>query len=61
MRQNAGQIMRGTKHKEMQEWYDGYRFGRADIYCLDVINYVNLMRTEPDAEPRAFLAQHQRE
>ncbi len=45
----------GTKHKEMQAWYDGYRFGHADIYCpWDVINYVNLMRTEPDAEPRAF-------
>ena len=26
---------------EMKEWYDGYRFGNADIYCpWDVINHV---------------------
>ena len=27
---------------EMKEWYDGYRFGYADVYCpWDVINYAN--------------------
>lgn len=39
----------------VKEWYDGYRFGNADIYCpWDVMNYCDLMRTEPDAEPRGY-------
>ena len=30
---------------EIKEWYDGYRFGDADVYCpWDVINYVDLLR-----------------
>lgn len=45
----------GAKYQVVKEWYDGYRFGNADIYCpWDVISYVDLMRSEPDAEPRAF-------
>ena len=28
--------------EEVKEWYDGYRFGDADIYCpWDVINHVD--------------------
>ena len=28
--------------QEVKEWYDGYRFGNAEIYCpWDVINYVD--------------------
>lgn len=43
------------KYELMREWYDGYRFGNADVYCpWDVINYVKLLRSEPDALPRAF-------
>ncbi len=43
------------KYDLMKEWYDGYRFGNADVYCpWDVINYVNLLRFEPEALPRAF-------
>ncbi len=43
------------KYEQVREWYDGYRFGNADVYCpWDVINYVNLLRSEPDAVPRAF-------
>ena len=39
----------------VKEWYDGYRFGHADVYCpWDVINYVNRLRFDPDAEPEAF-------
>ncbi len=39
----------------MKEWYDGYRFGRADIYCpWDVINYLDLLRANPEAKPRAY-------
>ena len=36
-------------------WYDGYRFGNADVYCpWDVINYVDLLKADPKAKPRAF-------
>lgn len=39
----------------IKEWYDGYRFGNADVYCpWDVINYIYLLRSEPDAIPRPF-------
>lgn len=40
---------------EMKRWYDGYRFGDADIYCpWDVINHVDLLRTKPDACPQSY-------
>ena len=39
----------------MKEWYDGYSIGNTDVYCpWDVINYVDLLMSEPDAEPQAF-------
>lgn len=39
----------------VKEWYDGYRFGREDVYCpWDVINYADSLRSDPDAKPRAF-------
>lgn len=39
----------------LKEWYDGYHFGNADIYCpWDVINYVKKLRADPLAEPQAF-------
>ena len=31
--------------EETKEWYDGYHFGKADIYCpWDVINYVDQLK-----------------
>lgn len=43
------------KYREIREWYDGYRFGRTDVYCpWDVINCVDLFCEDPDARPRAF-------
>ena len=40
---------------EMKEWYDGYRFGDADIYCpWDVINHVDRLCGEPGAEPQSY-------
>ena len=40
---------------EIKEWYDGYHFGNADVYCpWDVINYVDLLRFEPTARPQDF-------
>lgn len=38
-----------------KSWYDGYRFGDADVYCpWDVVNYVDLLKADPKAKPRAF-------
>ncbi len=43
------------QYEPAREWYDGYLFGDTGIYCpWDVINYVDLLRAEPDAEPRPF-------
>lgn len=40
---------------EIKEWYDGYRFGDADIYCpWDVLNHVDRLLSEPDAEPQSY-------
>lgn len=40
---------------EIKEWYDGYRFGDADIYCpWDVVNYVAALVKEPDTEPESY-------
>lgn len=40
---------------EMQEWYDGYRFGDANIYCpWYVIKYAKKLLADPHAEPEAF-------
>ena len=40
---------------ETKEWYDGYRFGKVDVYCpWDVINHVDRLRAEPDARPEAY-------
>ena len=41
--------------EETKEWYDGYRFGKADIYCpWDVINYVEQLRYDQTAVPQDF-------
>lgn len=43
------------KYEAVREWYDGYCFGSTRVYCpWDVINYVNLLRSEPNAAPKAF-------
>ena len=40
---------------EMKEWYDGYHFGDADIYCpWDVINHVELLCKDAKAEPKCY-------
>ena len=43
------------KFELIRKWYDGYRFGNTEVYCpWDVINYVNLLRAEPEALPKAY-------
>ena len=42
-------------YADVKEWYDGYHFGNANVYCpWDVINYVDLLRLEPTAKPQDF-------
>ena len=41
--------------EETKAWYDGYRFGAADVYCpWDVINHVDVLRSNPLARPQAY-------
>ncbi len=40
---------------EMKEWYDGYHFGDADIYCpWNVINRVDDLCDTPEAKPKCY-------
>ena len=42
-------------YAEVKEWYDGYHFGNADIYCpWDVINYVDDLKSNPAAFPKTY-------
>lgn len=41
----------------IRDWYDGYRFGNADVYCpWDVINYCDVLLADPEAEPENYWA-----
>lgn len=41
--------------QETKEWYDGYRFGDADVYCpWDVINHVDRLCGDPKASPQSY-------
>lgn len=45
----------GDKFDTVKAWYDGYRFGDADVYCpWDVINYCAELRADPEAFPMAY-------
>lgn len=42
-------------YNEIKEWYDGYQFGNAEVYCpWDVINYCDALRVEPAAQPKNY-------
>ena len=42
-------------YEEVKEWYDGYRFGNADVYCpWDVVNYCADHLTHPGAVPKNY-------
>lgn len=41
--------------EKVKEWYDGYHFGDADIYCpWDVINYVDDLWSDPNVQPKSY-------
>ena len=40
-----------------REWYDGYRFGKSEIYSpWDVISYLNDLKSDGDARPKNYWA-----
>lgn len=44
-----------SRFEETKEWYDGYHFGKADVYCpWDVVNHVDRIKDDPDAKPQAY-------
>ena len=46
---------RSERYPDVKEWYDGYHFGNADIYCpWDVINFAKKLISDPSARPSAF-------
>ena len=46
---------RSERYPDAKEWYDGYHFGNADIYCPgDVINFAKKLVSDPSARPSAF-------
>ena len=41
----------------IRDWYDGYRFGKTDVYCpWDVINYCDELLADPAAPPKNYWA-----
>ena len=41
----------GNHFEEVKAWYDGYRFGNADVYCpWDVVNYCEDHKNNPNSE-----------
>ena len=46
---------RSERYPDVKEWYDGYHFGNADIYCpWDVINFAKKLVSDPSARPSTF-------
>ena len=41
--------------ENIRTWYDGYHFGKFDIYCpWDVLNYLRDLQRNPDALPASY-------
>lgn len=41
--------------EEMRQWYDGYRFGGAEMYCpWDVLNHVAALQVNHRAKPKSY-------
>ena len=42
-------------YEEAKDWYDGYQFGNANVYCpWDVINYCDALQADPDTYPQNY-------
>ena len=43
------------KAEEVKRWYDGYHFGRFDVYCpWDVMNYMRDLQQNPEAARASY-------
>jgi len=43
------------RYDAVRDWYDGYRFGKVDVYCpWDVINYCYELTGDPTAYPKEY-------
>ena len=43
------------KYQLIKDWYDGYHFGKADVYCpWDVISYCDELLDNQSAKPRNY-------
>ena len=43
------------KAEEVKRWYDGYHFGRFDVYCpWDVMNYMRDLQQNPEAAQASY-------
>lgn len=47
-----------SSHKDViRDWYDGYRFGKTDVYCpWDVINYCDELLADSSVPPKNYWA-----
>lgn len=57
--EEVDQILTGAnvsgKAEEVKRWYDGYHFGRFDVYCpWDVMNYMRDLQQNPEAAPASY-------
>lgn len=45
-----------TRYRDVfREWYDGYHFGKFDVYCpWDVMNHVERLMLNPEARPASY-------
>ena len=44
-----------NKKDELKEWYDGYLFGKAEVYNpWSVINYIKAAKSDSKAHPKAY-------
>lgn len=42
-------------YNDIKEWYDGYHFGKVDVYCpWDVINHVDRLCDDSDIRPQTY-------
>jgi len=42
-------------YDDLREWYNGYRFGEANLYCpWDIINHIAKLKNNPNIRPRCY-------
>lgn len=59
LQEEVDQLLRDTgtadRGEDMRQWYDGYHFGDADVYCpWDVMNYMLELQENPEADPVSY-------